>query len=119
MKKFALFLFVALAAGAIAGPARAVNPERTALRFSQNQPWHGDYAHTLRGGPIPLVVPPTVHLQRKMGWGVAQSSMTPIYHRYYRNYQGDVVMEGYPFQPTPNWPSHTDQFGVYYIRGPW
>ena len=23
------------------------------------------------------------------------------------------------FLPTPNWPSDTQQFGVYYIRGPW
>ena len=26
---------------------------------------------------------------------------------------------GFPFQTTPYWPSHTDQFGVYPVRGPW
>jgi hypothetical protein len=26
---------------------------------------------------------------------------------------------GYGFLGTPNWPSHTDQYGVYYVRGPW
>jgi len=119
MKKFALFIFVALACSTIVQSVSAVDTERTALRFSRTRPWHGNYAYTQRGGPVPLVVPPTAHLQRKMGWGVAQSSMTPIYHRYYRNFQGEVVGEGYPFQATPNWPSHTDQFGVYYIRGPW
>ena len=119
MKKFAFLMFVGMAISTIAQTARAVDTERTALRFSRLRPWHGEYANTQRGGPVPLVVPPTVHMQRKYGWGVAQSSMTPIYHRYYRNYQGDIGIEGYPFQATPNWPSHTDQFGIYYIRGPW
>lgn len=119
MKKFALLMFVTLATSAIAQTASAVNPERVALRHSRARPWHGEYSHTTWGGPVPLVVPPTAHLQTKMGWGVAQGGMSPIYHQYYRNYQGEMEINGYPFRPTPLWPSHTDQFGVYYIRGPW
>jgi hypothetical protein len=26
---------------------------------------------------------------------------------------------GAEIHPTPYWPSHTDQFGVYPVRGPW
>ena len=120
MKKLALLMLVALATGAIVQTASAENTERRALRFSRTRPWHGNYYHTVRGGPVALVVPPTAHLQRKMRWGVAQSSMTPIYHQYYRNSQeGLMGVGGYPFRPTPIHPSHTDQFGVYYTRGPW
>jgi hypothetical protein len=120
MKKVALLLFFALATSAIAQTASAEDSQRRALRFSRTRPWHGDYSNTMRGGPVALVVPPTAHLQRKMGWGVAQSSMTPIHHRYYRNSQeGRMGVDGYPFRPTPVHPSHTDQFGIYYVRGPW
>jgi len=119
MKKVALLMFVVLLTGAIAQVASAYDSERRALRFSRVRPWHGDYSNTRWGGPVPLVVPPTAHMQRKMGWGVAQSSMSPIYPRYYRNHQGEIEGERFRFRGTPNWPSHTDQFGVYYIRGPW
>ncbi len=120
MKKILLLMLFVVAASALAQTGSAADRERRALRFSRTRPWHGDYANTVRGGPVALVVPPTAHLQRKMGWGVAQSSMTPIYHRFYRNSQeGMMAIEGYPFRPTPIHPSHTDQFGVYYVRGPW
>lgn len=119
MKKLVLLMLAVLASGAIAQTASADSRERTALRFSRLRPWHGDYSNTTWGGPVPLIVPPTAHMQTKMGWGVAQSSMSPIYPRYYRNYQGEMEVGGFPFQATPNWPSHTDQFGIYYIRGPW
>ena len=119
MKKLALLMFVVLFTSAIAQAANAYDTERRARRFSRARPWHGDYANTLWGAPVPLIVPPTAHLQRTMGWGVAQSTMSPIYHRYYRNHQGELDGDGFRFRRTPNQPSHTDQFGVYYIRGPW
>jgi hypothetical protein len=119
MKKLALLMFVVLLTSAIAQVATAYDTERRALRFSRARPWHGEYSNTLWGGPVPLIVPPTAHMQRKMGWGVAQSSMSPIYPRYHRNHQGEIQGERFRFRGTPNWPSHTDQFGVYYIRGPW
>ena len=53
------------------------------------------------------------------GWGVAQSSMTPIYHQYYRYYPGEMEMTESGLMATPRWPSHTSQFGVYYVRGAW
>ncbi|MDP6467452.1 MAG: hypothetical protein QF918_06920 [Pirellulaceae bacterium] len=119
MKKLTLLMFVALIASAVSQTASAADSQRRALRYSRVRPWHGEYSNTSRGGPVALVVPPTAHMQTKMGWGVAQSSMSPIYHRYYRNYQGEMEIGGFPFRGTPNWPSHTDQFGIYYIRGPW
>jgi hypothetical protein len=60
-----------------------------------------------------------------MGWGVSQSMMTPIYHQFERP-SPSAMTDGAavpgmcsPLYPTPRWPSHTDQFGVYYVRGPW
>jgi hypothetical protein len=58
-------------------------------------------------------------MQTRWGWGVSQNTMTPIYHQYRRNYPGGLDFGGEPMYPTPYWPSHTDQFGVFYVRGPW
>jgi hypothetical protein len=92
---------------------------RMAMRHARTLPWHGNYYHTAYGAPIGLVVPPTARMQTKMGWGVSQSEMVPIYHQAQRAYPGEFGGPGTPFSATPNWPSHTDQFGVYYVRGPW
>jgi hypothetical protein len=45
--------------------------------------------------------------------------MVPIYHQFHRDYQPGAAYGGSPILPTPKWPSHTDQLGVYPIRGPW
>ena len=92
---------------------------KTAMRHARTMPWHGCYYHTAYGSPIGLVVPPTASMQTKMGWGVSQSEMVPIYHQAQRAYPGDYGGSSMTFSATPNWPSHTDQFGVYYVRGPW
>jgi hypothetical protein len=86
---------------------------------AQQLPWHGWYYHTEYGEPIALVVPPEAAFQTHWGWGVGQTTITPIYHQFARPYPGAAVGDGVRFLPTPRWPSHTDQFGVYYIRGPW
>jgi hypothetical protein len=88
-------------------------------RFANTQPWNGGYYHTSHGHPVPLVVPPTANMQVKWGWGVAQSETVPIYHQYQRAYPGPFGGGGGVLSPTPHWPSHSDQFGVYYARGPW
>jgi hypothetical protein len=100
--------------------------ERLARRFAAVHPWHANYYHTEWGQPLALVVPPTVRMTNSWSWGVAQSEMRPLYHQFQRNYPGEMVggaglmsAGGGGFYPTPIWPSHTDQFGVYYIRGPW
>lgn len=100
------------------GKARA---DKHARYQAMQRPWHGEYYHTAKGYPVPLVVPPTARAQTDWGWGVAQSEVNPIYHQFRRPYYGDV--EGGEdlahLYPTPPWPSHTRQFGVYYVRGPW
>lgn len=89
--------------------------------------WHAGYYNTQWGVPMAAVVPPTARMHTRYSWGVAQTTMMPLYHQYERPYPGpftgamggDGQMAGSPLLPTPRWPSHTDQFGVYYIRGPW
>jgi len=86
--------------------------------------WHAGYYHTQWGVPLALMAPPHARMQTRWGWGVSQSTMTPLYHQYKRPYPGGVATDergtGFgPLLPTPRWPSHTDQFGVYYVRGPW
>jgi hypothetical protein len=86
--------------------------------------WHAGYYHTEWGAPLALMVPPTVRTHTRWSWGVAQTSVLPLYHQFERPYPGPPIGamygDGYSaLRPTPRWPSHTDQFGVYYIRGPW
>ncbi len=82
-----------------------------------NQPWHGNYYWLKTGQPTALVVPPTVTMQSNYSWGVSQNTMTPVYHQF-----GGTAPNGASggiFKATPYWPTHTDQFGVYPVRGPW
>ena len=101
-----------------ASPRRCI-ANRHAARFAAVTPWHAGYYHTSWGQPLALVVPPTAATHREMGWGVSQSEVLPIYHQFSRNYPGQYEMGGSQLAPTPRWPSHTHQFGVYYVRGPW
>ena len=88
-----------------------------ALQHSGEE-WSGNYYHTMWGQPVALIVPPTAELQTHWNWGVAQTSVTPIWPQYSREFPGPYA-GGRGFLPTPRWPSSTDQFGVYYVRGPW
>jgi hypothetical protein len=93
--------------------------DRLAARHARGMSWHAPYIHTATGAPVALIVPPTAHMQTAHSWGVAQNTMTPIYHQFRRSHPGEYEMGGGQFNHTPRWPSHTDQFGVYYIRGPY
>ncbi len=113
---------------AAAAPALAVDPhhgdhayraDRLARYYAAQRPWHGPYAYTQYGTAVALVVPPTADMHTSYAWGVSQSEMIPIYHQFYRDYPGPALGGGAGFLPTPYWPSHTDQFGVYPVRGPW
>lgn len=79
-------------------------------------PWHGQYYYLPYGQPTALVVPPTVTMQSNYSWGVSQNTMTPIYHQYG---QAAMPSAGGMFYATPRWPSNTNQFGIYPVRGPW
>jgi len=84
--------------------------------------WHGQYYgyyHGSCGKPLALVVPPTARYQTNWAWGVGGTQVTPIHAQFQRGYPGDVIGSPGGFYPTPRWPSNTNQFGVYYIRGPW
>jgi hypothetical protein len=87
-------------------------------RWGYGSDWVGGYSHTMWGQPVALVVPPTAELQTHWNWGVAQTRVNPIWPQFARAYPGPYA-GGRGFLPTPRWPSSTDQFGVYYVRGPW
>lgn len=93
--------------------------DRSAAYHAARQPWHGNYNYTPAGRPVALVVPPTANMQSHWGWGVGRTQMSPIYHQFARPYPGNGAAGGSTMNATPNWPSHSTQFGVYYIRGPW
>lgn len=88
-----------------------------AYNQSMSQPWHGEYYWLRTGQPTALVVPPTVTMQSNYSWGVSQNTMTPVYHQF--SGRAPNGGGGGVFKATPVWPSHTDQFGVYPVRGPW
>jgi hypothetical protein len=124
MKKFLLIVSLATAMLLVAfQEARAVGPHKVANRwgerYARTMPWNGQYYYAPWGAPVSLVVPPVSNMQTSMGWGVTQTEMMPIYHQFARPYPGDGAGGGVGFLATPRWPSHTDQFGVYYVRGPW
>ena len=112
-----------LAAVSADSPAEAADPYAATQLWAHNiaaqQPWHGAYYHIQYGTPLALVVPPTAHMRQTYSWGVSQNLNHPIYHQYGRSAPGYGFAPGAGFLPTPAWPSHTDQFGVYYVRGPW
>jgi hypothetical protein len=122
---FALCLTIA----AIASPARAAYPHHghhakradvLSRYYAAQRPWHGPYAYTPNGRPTALVVPPNSKMHTSYAWGVSQSEMVPIYHQFHRDYPGGMMIgNGGEVNSTPYWPSHTDQLGVYPVRGPW
>lgn len=80
-------------------------------------PWHGDYYYLKTGQPTALVVPPTIQMQQNYSWGVSQNTMTPVWHQFGPG--APVGSAPGQFRATPYWPTHTNQFGVYPVRGPW
>ena len=80
--------------------------------------WNGVYGHQHTGTPIALIVPPTATTMRIHNWGVSGNLIVPLYHQFSLNPGSGTTVRG-PFKKTPMYPSSTEQFGVYYIRGPW
>jgi len=124
MKRFLplTLVIVALVGTIAADSALAVECSATRIRmrnYTAWHAWHGGYYHSAWGMPVPLVVPPTAEFQTHWGWGVGNTRVTKNWHQFERNYPGPGLYSRGMFQPTPYWPSDTDQFGVYYIRGPW
>ena len=113
----AILLGVALAGSATAGEGTPKG--YVAKRQARCYPWHGAYYHAGWGMPVAQLVPPTAESQTHWGWGVGNTRVTPIQHRFRRAYPGPGSYQFGMFHPTPPWPSDTDQYGVYYVRGPW
>jgi hypothetical protein len=80
--------------------------------------WHDNYNYWRWNRPTALVVPPTAAFQTSYAWGVSQTRSLPIYHQFGRNEPGSSG-GSYDYSSTPYWPSSTEQFGVYPVRGPW
>lgn len=124
MKRLLLLAIVALALVTVGLADSAWARKGTPRRVRRYDPasstaWHAWYYHTAWGMPVALVVPPNVELQTHWGWGVGNTRITKIWHQFERDYPGPGTYDRSMFNPTPRWPSDTDQFGVYYIRGPW
>ena len=87
--------------------------------FAMDRPWHGGYYQQQYGQPLALVVPPTAHMRQSLSWGVSQNTTHAIHHQFGRSANSPGVGAQGNFRHLPGWPSHTDQFGMYYVRGPW
>jgi hypothetical protein len=119
----AIFLGAVLLTSLLVGDANARWPSRpTANRWaeahSMTRSWHGNHYHTSYGRPVALVVPPTATSYSSYGWGVTGSEVRPIYPQFGMG-AGMSGMNQPQLQGTPMYPQSTDQFGVYYVRGPW
>jgi hypothetical protein len=98
--------------------ASAALKGRAARHAPTVQPWHGDYYDAAWGVPVAVVVSPRAKTQTNWGWGVGGTTVTPIQAQFQPDYPGSAPAPRPQFQPTPRWPSNTQQFGDYYIRGP-
>jgi hypothetical protein len=116
---FSVFLILVLSSAPTFAAGHGSLKGCRAYRNSMIYPWHGGYYDLAWGMPVALVVPPTAENQTKWGWGVANTRVVSIDHQFERNYPGPGAYNRASFRPTPAWPSDTDPFGVYYVRGPW
>ena len=100
------------------GPARKIRRAFTPGQYTVTT-WHGQYYNPVYGLPIAIVVPPNANTMRSQGWGVASSQMMPLHSQYRTAYPGAVTGTITRFHSRPAHPSNTQQFGYYYVRGPW
>ncbi len=127
MKPLFAVIVVALAVGAfgLIRPAEAGIRDRIAYRsasFSDpvlEAPWHGEYYDTAWGMPVAVLVPPRPRTQTNYGWGIGGNTVTPVQAQFQRMEPPESEYHRNAFHSTPLWPSNTNQFGDYYIRGPW
>lgn len=105
-----------LVLAALAGAAAAFEHQ---CRCRSCGSWQAGYYDPAWGMPVALVAPPNARTQTNWGWGVGNTRVTRNQYQFQRNYPGPLSYDPRGFQPIPAWPSDTNQFGVYYIRGPW
>ena len=123
MIRLILLLFVVvMLVVATTDVARALSPANGAWSCCTSpygNSWNGGYYHAAWGMPVAMVVPPTAELQTNWGWGVGNTRVSAICPQFQRNSPGPGQYNRRQFSPTPPWPSDTNQFGAYYVRGPW
>jgi hypothetical protein len=122
MRRFLPLVIAALLLVAAVPCAEAARPavvQQQVEYYTNAYPWHGGYYHSAWGMPVALAISPKVEYQTSWGWGVGNTRVTRVWHQFHRNYPGPGAYPPGQFRPTPYWPSDTDQFGVYYVRGPW
>jgi hypothetical protein len=116
MKRLILSTAVAVLLGVgLSSPAGAFYP--LGYRYGA-VPWHGQYYSPAEGVPVPLVVPPTACHQTHLNSSVPSERVTRIRPQFQPFDIGPGYYDPRGFQPTPRWPSSTDQLGTYYIRAP-
>ncbi len=104
----------------VANQVSAGNPFNAwSARHADQRAWHGGYYYLPYGQPTALVVPPNTHMRQTYSWGVSQNLTYPLTHQYGRSASQPGALPPGSFRAAPHWPSHTDQFGVYYVRAPW
>ncbi len=97
----------------------SVSPSAAGSGAPSGGAWHGEYYDTTWGMPVAVVVPPGARTQTNYGWGIGGTTVTPIQPQFQRMEAPASQYHRGAFRPTPPWPSNTNQFGDYYIRGPW
>ncbi len=81
--------------------------------------WCAAYYDPAWGMPLALVVPPTARRQSNYAWGVGGTRVNQIGAEYEAEFPGpESVYNRRAYLPAPPQPSDTQQFGVYYVRGP-
>lgn len=114
---FVLLAFVVLSCG---HKLEGGNPFNIwSQQHAMNRSWHGQHYYHSFGHPTALVVPPNSYMRQTYAWGVSQNLMYPLTSQFGRPASPPGMLTPAPFGPTPHWPSHTDQFGIYHVRGPW
>ena len=98
-----------------AQPAQAVTLRRAAR---MSGPWHTEYYNPAAGAPVAIVVPPTARTQTHLYAGVPSTRVTRIGAQFQPTGPAQGIYDKRAFQPTPPWPTNTDQLGVNYVRGP-
>jgi hypothetical protein len=120
MKRSLLTGMAVLLLGLVAvDSAKAIDWVAVGCIGQEGSSWHGNYYNLSWGAPVALVVPPTAEAQVRWSWGVNSTTVNYICPQFERNWPGPATYDPQVFRSTPRWPSNTDQFGVYYIRGPW
>jgi hypothetical protein len=78
--------------------------------------WHTEYYSPAEGAPKALVVPPVMHTQTVLNWDA--SHVKRVRAKYEPGFMEPSPYDPRGFQPTPRWPSSTDQLGTNYVRAP-